>query len=112
MASVALHSKPQDKAQKKMDTHTAEITEFQKQINAKSVELSQLSAERSETANELSRMKAQYPAEATVLDDLRSAARHCERRNKRAKVMRQCKESFTTTSTAAFSALLAKWEHY
>lgn len=95
-----------------MDTHEAEIARLLKQLSAKVVELSGLSEKRIVAVDKLPRVKSQIAAEATILDDLKSVARNCERPNKRAKVTSQCEESSTTTSTAAFSALLAERESY
>lgn len=95
-----------------MDTHTPEIVELQEQLTAKIAELSQLSAKHSMLTDELSRVKSQNAAGTAVLNNLKSIGKNYERPNRSARVTLQCKESYTTPSTAEFSALLAERKDY
>lgn len=90
-----------------MNRHTTEIAELQKQLDAKDVKLLQRSAKHSELTNKLNRVKLQSEAGSTVLEDRKSVGGNCERPNNRARVARQCKESYSTSPMAVFFALPA-----
>lgn len=85
-----------------------ETMELRERLAARSAESSPVSAEISELTGKLSRVQLEHAAWATVSDDLKSAAGVCECLAKRAKIMQQCKEASTTTSTTTCSALLTK----
>lgn len=109
---IAMPSTLQEATREKMDFHVGKIAELQGQLTATDAELFQLSAMYRERAEMLNRVKSQSVAAPTVLDYRKSVAVDCERPNKRAGVEAQCEELSTTSSTAAFSALLADPEDY
>lgn len=69
-------------------------------------------AKHSELTDKLCRVKSRSAAAATILHNQKSVVGNCERPRKRARVTRLCKESFSTSSTAVLSALLAEPESY
>lgn len=82
------------------------ITELQERLAAKSAELLQLSEKHGKPNDVFSQAKSQSAAGATLLDDLKSVARACERPAKHAKMTQVCKGFSTTSSAAVFLALL------
>lgn len=109
---MALQLSLREATLKEMDACTSETAEIPEQLTPKGAELSQLTEKHRELSEKLNRMKTQNAADPTVVNDQKSVAGGCERPNKRAVMARQCKESSTTPSTAAFSALLADREDY
>lgn len=57
-------------------------------------------------------MKSQHAAGNTVSADHKSVAGACERTAERLKMTRECKESSTTTPTAAFLAPMTEWDDF
>lgn len=81
---------------------------YKKQLTARNAVLLEFCTKTSKLADVLGRVKTQNASGGTASDDLKSVVDSSERLSKRAKVARPCEDLSTTTSTAAFSALLAE----
>lgn len=91
-----------------MNAQIAEVAKLQEQLAVTVAELLQLLAKYGGLSDGLRVVRLQPAAGTTVSANLKSAAGRCERFAQSAKMTRPCKESSTTASKAAFSALLTE----